>query len=479
MEKHAESGVEDLEADGQKYVSESDNSMSMSDTEAYTSNDEAGGSAIKKKKKKKKHRHRKHRESDTSDDEGGKKKRRKKKKKKRRKKKKKDSASETGEDSTDDESTHNRRRGGGNSTTDIDSDGPQIAKRAPKKVTRVGMKADPEDWTKEDLMDKVRKFATFSMDKKTGAASLIIEEKKILDESMKVLKELFNRNTEIQAISIKKCFLIDDTFSEILEHGIKKQRHVKYLNLSGNALTKASMALICEYFKGRDERPLDVLDVRDIILNANDIRHIYETLPRLKHFNGIDLLESKGKHELNLSGKKLKVTEVSIVCCMTRESSVIKRLDLSKNYVDSDSLHVLADMITHTEEISGINLALNPLSNSGEDHSGTLALAKAMQRSSMILHIDLTGGKVRPDIEESILRSAMINRSVEGNKNPTRFRDHLDKKLEEAAPPKPQYHLDGWMPSLKVDPSFLYSKQNAARNRTVEVRNDKIILPRR
>mmetsp|Transcript_310 Transcript_310/g.711 ORF Transcript_310/g.711 Transcript_310/m.711 type:complete len:477 (+) Transcript_310:48-1478(+) len=476
MEKESGSSLVE-EAAGQKYVSESETSVSMSDTDAYTSNDEGGSNVKKKKKKKKKHRRKKNRESDTSDDEGGKKKRRKKKKKKRRKKKKRDSASDTG-DSTDDESAKPSRRGG-NSTTDMDSDGPQIAKRAPKKSNRGGLKTDPTEWSKEDLMDKVGKFATFKMDKKTGAATLTIEEKKILDESMKVLKELFNRNTEIQFVSIKKCFLVDDTFAEIMEFGIMRQRHIKALNLSGNALTKKSTALICDYFMERDEKPLESLDVRDVILNAQDMRHIYETLPRLKYLNGIDLIQSKGQIDLDLSGKKLKTTEISIVCCLTRESPIIKRLNLSKNYVDSDSLHVLADMIAHTEEISGLNLSLNPLSNAGEDHSGSLALARAMQRSNMIVNIDVVGGKLRKDIEESILRSAMINRSVVGAANPMKFREFLDKKLEEAAPPEPVYHLDGWMPSLQVDPAFLYSKQNAARNRTVEVRNDKIILPRR
>jgi hypothetical protein len=480
MDKKDESGVSEPDSDGQKYVSETDNSVS--DTEAYTSNDEGGSSLHKKKKKKKHRRKKKHRDSDTSDEEGGgKKKHRKKKKKKRKKKKKKDGAgSETADDSTDDESeknTRGSRRGGGNS--DIDSDGPQIAKRAPKKINRGGLKTDPSDWSKEDLMDKVKKFASFITDKKTGAASLIIEEKKILDESMKVLNELFNRNTEIQTITVSRCFLVDDTFAELMEKGVMRQRHVKNINFSGNALTKKSMHQIIEFFTDRDERPLDNIDVRDNILNAHDIREMYEALPRLKHFNGINLIESKGKIDLNLSGKKMKVTEVSIVCCLTRESQIIKTLDLSKNYVDSESLHVLADMIIHTEDIHAINLALNPLTNNGDDHTGSLALMKAMQSSTMICNLDLVGGKLRPDVEESIMRSVMINRSVKGNANPHRFKEFLDKRLLQVAPEKPQYHLDGWMPSLKVDPSFLYSRQNAARNRQVEVRNDKIILPRR
>lgn len=252
------------------------------------------------------------------------------------------------------------------------------------------------------------------------------------------------------------------------------------LNLSGNALTNKSMQRIMNYYRDRDERPLYNLDVRDNILNAHDARVIYETLPRLTHFNGINLVESKQKIDLNLSSQKLKLTEVSIVCCLTRESEIIKKLDLSKNYVDSDSLHVLADMISHTEDIEAINLALNPLSNNGADNSGSLALLKAMQNSKVVVQIDVLGGNLRPDIEENLLRSVMVNRSIKGNAvNSNKFKDYLDKRFLEVAPEKPVYHLDGWMPSLKVDPAFLYSRQNAARNRQVEVQNDHIMLPRR
>ena len=254
---------------------------------------------------------------------------------------------------------------------------------------------------------------------------------------------------------------------------------MKILNLSGNALTKKSTHKLIDYFRDRDERPITNIDVRDNILNAHDIREVYEALPRLIHFNGINLVESKTKIELNLASKKLKLSEVSIVCCLSRESQIIKRLDLSKNYVDSDSLHVLSDLIDHTEDIEAINLALNPLTNNGDDNSGSLALLKSLQNTNMIMQIDILGGKIRPDIEEGIFRSVMVNRSIRGNTVPTRFQDFLSKRLLEVAPEKPVYHLDGWMPSLKVDPSFLYSRQNAARNRQVEVRNDKIILPRR
>lgn len=213
-----EKNTEQPDVEGRTNVSDTDNSKSVSDTEAHASNDEGGSS--NKKKKKKKHRHlKKNRESESSGDEGGGKKKRKKKKKKKKKTKKNRDESET--EGTDDD--ENSRKGGGNSTTDFDSEGPQITKRAPKKINRGGVKTDPADWSKEDLMDKVKKFATFTMDKKLGAASLVIAEKKILDESMKVLTELFNRNTEIQTIVITKCFLVDDTFTQLMERGKFKE----------------------------------------------------------------------------------------------------------------------------------------------------------------------------------------------------------------------------------------------------------------
>lgn len=296
---------------------------------------------------------------------------------------------------------------------------------------------------------------------------------------MKVLKELFNRNTEMQSITIMKCFLVDDTFASIMEHGIMKQRHLKSLNISGNALTKISMRLIYEHFGSREDRHLEDLDCRDNILSAIDIRDVYESLPRLRALNGINLWEARTKMELDLSGKKLKVAEVSVVCCLCRESSVIKKINLSMNHVDSDSLHVLANLLTSSEDVTALNLSLNPLTNNGEDTSGAKALAKALQLNSDLVDIDVLGGKIPAQIEENIYRSVMVNRSVKGSQNPKAFEDYLDKRYKDTAPPPPQYHLDGWMPSLQVDPAFLHSRQNAARNRTVEAHNDRIILPRR
>lgn len=51
----------------------------------------------------------------------------------------------------------------------------------------------PSDWSKEELMDKLKKIANFNIDKLTGSGILEIINKRIMSEDLIVIKETLTR----------------------------------------------------------------------------------------------------------------------------------------------------------------------------------------------------------------------------------------------------------------------------------------------
>ena len=51
----------------------------------------------------------------------------------------------------------------------------------------------PSDWTKEELMDKLKKFANFSVDRMTGSGVLEIKNKRFMSEDLAIIKETLTR----------------------------------------------------------------------------------------------------------------------------------------------------------------------------------------------------------------------------------------------------------------------------------------------
>ena len=101
----------------------------------------------------------------------------------------------------------------------------------------------PQDWSTDELKSYIRGFATFNIDKGTNIGEVFINGKKILEEQLTILSELCKRFSEIQTISIKRCYLNDATMSQLLEL-LKFLRHLKILDLSYNTLSKESISLI-------------------------------------------------------------------------------------------------------------------------------------------------------------------------------------------------------------------------------------------
>jgi hypothetical protein len=358
-------------------------------------------------------------------------------------------------------------------------DGPILEKRGPRTA---GKKMDPTTWTREELMEKFERYGTYEVDNKDGSGTIKIENKKILGEETRVLLEMLRRYTEIQNVSIHRCFLKDEVFATI-NNGLLGLRHLKRLNLQYNILTRTTVELIIESYI-RVEKKLISLDMRDNIINDEDGNNLIRSFPTISRLNGIPISDIKvdnGKnHSITLIEHRIKLPEIAVICRMIDICLHINDIDLSMNYIDSDCLKLLA---SHLEppirNIKSIILRLNPLTNNGEDLSGIKYFTDVCKRNQYICHVDVTGGKVPSKFEESIERSCMVNRCIRGQVSGNMFSNFCLSKIVEKVPPLPVSHKETYKFRLQQDPAFMHSPQNPALNQDVTVNeNDEIVLPK-
>jgi hypothetical protein len=66
--------------------------------------------------------------------------------------------------------------------------------KTPLKQRKKNMKGHkPSDWSKEELMDKLRKFAVFNVDRMTGSGVMEIKNKRFMSEDLEVIRETITR----------------------------------------------------------------------------------------------------------------------------------------------------------------------------------------------------------------------------------------------------------------------------------------------
>ena len=51
----------------------------------------------------------------------------------------------------------------------------------------------PAEWTKEEVLDKLRTFAQFNLDKASGSGLLIIKDRRLMSEDLQIICETFGR----------------------------------------------------------------------------------------------------------------------------------------------------------------------------------------------------------------------------------------------------------------------------------------------
>jgi hypothetical protein len=377
--------------DKRKNKDESEILMSESETEN-------GAKRRNDKKKKKKRKKKKRGDQSESESEADTKARHKKRKKKKKKKKTKDgSASESDYKKSSASEGSNSR----------------IAKRP---VRRIGKKLDPEEWTREELMEKVKRFASFEVDRSDGSSTLVVQGFRLMDDELKILKELFRRSTEIQSITLKRCFMTDETLETLYNDGIMVLRFVKRLILTQNALTRRTTELLIAAL-GNANKPIEVIDLRDNLVNEEDLRMLYRVFNHGLHYlNGIDLIQFKTEKAdrcMDCHDMKLTITEVSVVCCVLEAHLGLESLNLSHNSVDSNCLKLLSATLSELTNIHHIDLSNNPLTNGAEDFTGIISIMNMLRMNQYIYTMDVSGEKVPARILENIARSCMVNRSLE------------------------------------------------------------------
>jgi hypothetical protein len=94
------------------------------------------------------------------------------------------------------------------------------------------------DFTLEEMMDRIKKIGKFFLDPKTGVGTLEVLSKRLMNEDVELIIEIIKRYTEIQNIKLSKCFITDDIFIRIHENGLVNLRHLKSLQLPFNMLSK-------------------------------------------------------------------------------------------------------------------------------------------------------------------------------------------------------------------------------------------------
>lgn len=361
--------------------------------------------------------------------------------------------------------------------------GPVLGQRKQEKGVQLAKKMDPTQWTREQLMEKFDRFGIMEVNKEKGSAIVRVEGRKILGEETRVLLEIFRRYTEIQTVTIKKCFLTDEVFANLYTNGLTHLRHLKHLNLQYNVLTRLTTQLIVSAFI-RIEKKLLTLDIRENVMNEEDGKILIETFPSILSLNGIPVQDIKEdgseNYSIVLPDTRMRISEVAIVCYLLERYKHIHGIDLSMNFIDSDCLLYISNHIEPLRHVFDIKLRLNPLTNNGDDLSGVKEYTAMVQRNKFICNTDFTGGNLPLNYEESIERSMMVNRCLRGTKTGNLFQNYMNKLILEKEKPIRIPRYEQKKMSLIQDSRFLLSDNNVAKGKTMYVDEvtDEIILPK-
>lgn len=304
-------------------------------------------------------------------------------------------------------------------------------------ASKTGKNENPTKWTKEELLDKVKRIGKFTLDDSTGAGTLDIVGKRILVEEQIVLKELFRRYTEIQSVSIKKNFLNDSTFITLSECLIDL-RHLKTLNLCDNILTIESVQILINKFS-KLSRKLDHLDIRNNNITGVDglemMAKLYKAFPFILTLNGIKILSTKRDKDnsiLDCNNCRLKYTDVIIVTKLLQETPHINTVILSNNLIDSKGgLFLCEQFKDKLYHVTNIDISFNPLTEEDKTNIVIEHFLQLLRQATHITEFKCDGNKLyTQDIKDRIDRSCSVNRAGKLSKKPNFFSQWITERLE-------------------------------------------------
>jgi hypothetical protein len=334
----------------------------------------------------------------------------------------------------------------------------------------------PSDWTREELIEKLKKFATLTIDRNTGSGALEIRDYHIMNEAIKVIVEALSRFTEIQHFTVTDCYITDDTCTIICD-GLKNMRHLKALCLTDNSLTKSSVRYIIKTFS-KNTRRLETLDLRNNNTTTEDGIALYEGFSDIKVLNGVKLRDIKTVKDVpvvDLKDMKLRSCEVAILCEALAVAPHVTTIDISRNTIDAKGAEYLANRIPVLNRLSSIDISYNPLTNDDRNFTGLEALMKALRNTNNVCNLQLTGcGRLPPRTETKIRHSLHVNRCINHSVSGTAFEDFIYNAVSSTAPPIRENPLKDWKPNFTIDIAF--AEKNKIEEKTVEVQGDEIIL---
>lgn len=321
------------------------------------------------------------------------------------------------------------------------------------------MRLDPCDWTGDELQEKLRRFAKYTVDKGTGSSTLHVEGRRLFGEDLEIVLEMCRRYTEIQHVYLTKCFLTDDSFLQLYEEGITHLRHVLTISVTMNAVTgKTIRVLIREYSKA--VRRLKHLDVRENNLIEDDGVALYRSFPMLETLNGIpvNLIKRNADTDtIDLSNCKLKAAEIPIVCGLVQDCKNISKLVLARNLLDSSALKQLTKYFPKMNRLESLDLQFNTLTDKGHNHTAMLEFVLYVAKSPYLCHVNVNGNGVPADLLERLERSLQVNRSLRGATDGNFFNKFVASMLEKRAPPPPANPFENLQPGLNLDAEFIAS----------------------
>ena len=329
-----------------------------------------------------------------------------------------------------------------------------------------GMKENLSELTRQELMDKLRVFAKFHQDKKTGSSELIVESKKLLGEEVEVLQEVMHRMTEIQRITIRSCGLKDEEMIGICK-GMKSLRHLKYLDLCNNALGTDSVQLLVRLFS-RLSRRLESLNLHgNSTLSFKHGRMLFKGFDNIELLNQIPVralrkVEGDAK-QLVLQRLNIEELELGIVSVMLEKMPQVEELNLTENRIDAAGLRRVVKLVEGCPTIVRLNLNENPLlenmdpaAASDIDESGVRSLLAFVQHHTRLQQASWDGAGVPEGLTAQLLQSLMANRAFLNRFSGDYFNKFAAGLVRERGPPEPRMQAPNMLKSLQsIDLNFV------------------------
>eukprot|EP01038_Epipyxis_sp_PR26KG_P008601 gene8601-11621_t len=367
----------------------------------------------------------------------------------------------------------------------------EMQKRKNAVARARGIKIDPMEWTKQELMDKINKLGKFIGSEQKSTISnkqtiityeLWIESKKLLNDDIIAIMELIRRFSEIQIVKFINCGLNDTTFQPIFNQ-LKLLRHLKHLDLSDNLLTRVSVDLIGKYFS-KLTRKIEILNLLSNSLLFEDGEALFFYFIGLLYLNNIPinhLLVNNKSQVFNVSHLHLKLPEVGIVCCILKSIKYIVDFDASYNDIDCNGLIRLIETFEELQSLQNIDISFNPMTNEGMDMKGILRLVNFINQSKNISQLKSDGIDIPKKLLTRIQQSLSVNRSCVRANNVTDFfsgfiHNQLESKKDKSRSKINRNDIP-WEPKYEIDRDFI-RKNNLPLCNVDVTTDDNIIITR-